>query len=82
MIYYPKMTDLDRASRLLRRADWPVRRYRLGDEPGEDISAFTTAEERLAMVQELTAAAWLLSGKPIADYPRSSTPGRVIRPDR
>ena len=33
-----------------RRASWPVRQFRLGDEPNEDLSSTTTAEERIAMM--------------------------------
>ena len=32
------------------RAGWPVRKFRLEDAPGPDLSATTTAEERLAMM--------------------------------
>jgi hypothetical protein len=37
------------ARRAAQRSNWPVRRYRLGEEPSDDLSASTTAEERLAM---------------------------------
>ena len=39
------------------RSGWPVRVYRLGSEPPADLSATTTAEERLEMVWALTLEA-------------------------
>ena len=60
------------------RASWPVRRFRLGDEPGDDISAFTTAEERLAMMETLALEAWALAGRPLPDYRRGDCPVRVV----
>lgn len=47
------------------RRDWPVRMYRLGEEPGDDLSAVTTPAERLAMMWQLTLDAWTLSGATI-----------------
>ena len=53
----------------------------LADAPGaEDLRATTTAEERLAMMWELTLGAWSLTGKPLPDYTRANMPGRIIRP--
>lgn len=46
-----------------RRGDWPVRVYRLGEEPGDDLSATTTPEERIAMVWQLTLDAWAMAGR-------------------
>lgn len=59
------------------RDTWPVRRYRLGEEPGDDLSQSTTPEERLAMVAALSAEAWALGGKPQPAYSRHETP--VVR---
>ena len=64
---------------------WPVRSGRcassgLEDEPGPDLSATTTADERLAMMWPLARDAWALAGRAIPDYPRDRTPVRVIRP--
>ena len=70
----------EKERRAAKRRDWPVARYRLGEEPGEDLSGSTTAEERLAMMWELAQEAWLLSGKPFPEYERGNAPGRVIRP--
>jgi hypothetical protein len=51
-----------------------VRKYRLGEEPADDLSTTTTAEERLAMMPALAAEAWALSGRPLPSYGRSETP--------
>lgn len=64
------------------RSSWPVRRFRLGSEPSDDLRGQTTAAERLAMMWELAERAWLLSGRGVPDYDRASIPGRVIRPSR
>lgn len=56
------------------RASWPVHVYKLGEEPNEDLSAFTTAEERLAMMWPLALEAWKLSGKPFPSYTREAMP--------
>jgi len=54
------------------RGLWPVRIFRLGEEPGDDLSAVTTAEERLAMVGELSRRMWELTGRPVPSYPRAA----------
>jgi len=56
------------------RSRWPVRVYRLGEEPGDDQSRLNTAEERLAVMWELAREAWALTGKPMPEYPRHQTP--------
>lgn len=56
------------------RADWPVRVYRLGAEPGDDLRAITTAEERLAMMWPLALEAWDFSGRPMPGYSRRKAP--------
>jgi hypothetical protein len=56
------------------RASWPIRVYRLGSEPGDDLSSTTTAAERLAWVWELTQRSWALTGRPIPSYPRTAMP--------
>ncbi len=57
----------------------PVRVFRLGEEPHDDLSDVTTAEERLAILRDLTERAWALSGRPFPSYPRSQMPVRVTR---
>ena len=71
-----------RAERAAARADWPIRRYALGEEPTENLSATTTPEERLGMMWELALQAWSLTGKPLPEYERHEIPGRVTRPPR
>ena len=71
--------DPDAAARAKRRRDWPLRAYRLGGEPGDDLSATTTAEERLAMMWPLAVEAWRLTGRPMPEYTRETMPVRVLR---
>jgi hypothetical protein len=61
------------------RQSWPVRVHRLGDEPGDDLSATTTAEERLAMMWPLALEAFTLSGRALRGYRRSEAPVTVQR---
>jgi hypothetical protein len=61
------------------RQSWPVRKYRLGSEPSDDLSDSTTAEERLEMMWPLALEAWSLSGEPLPDYTRSAAPVRRFR---
>lgn len=53
--------------------------YRLGDEPGDDLSGMTTPEQRLEMVAVLSKRMWELTGRPVPSYARSEMPVRVIR---
>ncbi len=62
------------------RADWPVRRYRLGEEPPEDLSDVTTAEARIAMMAALAREGWAAAGKAYPAYARDATPTRLFRP--
>lgn len=64
------------------RRDWPIRAYRLGDEPDEDLSATTSAAERLGMMWQLARDAWAMAGREIPSYPRSEMPIRVRRLDQ
>lgn len=56
-----------------------VRVYRLGKEPRDDLRAVTTAEERLAILSDLSERAWALSGRPAPSYDRSKVPVRITR---
>lgn len=67
-----------RRERALARQNWPVRRYRLGEEPGDDLSATTTLEQRITMVWQLTQDAWASAGKPVPIYTRAETPIRIV----
>ncbi|MEO6057525.1 MAG: hypothetical protein ABIQ49_11855 [Gemmatimonadales bacterium] len=58
---------------------WTARVYRLGEEPGDDLSAHSTPEQRLAMVTVLTRRMWMLTGRPMPSYTRAAMPGRVLR---
>jgi hypothetical protein len=62
------------------RAGWPIARFTLGAEPPDDLSATTTAAERIAMMWPLALAAWRLAGRPLPTYPRGQAPVRVRRP--
>jgi hypothetical protein len=70
-----------RRARAAGRAGWPIRCHRLAEEAEDDLSATTTAEERLRMVWQLTLDAWASAGWPIPDYRRDQAPGRVLRRD-
>jgi hypothetical protein len=72
------MTDSFR-ERAARRRNWVVRVGRLSDEPGDDLSNITTPEQRIAMVWELTARMWELTGRPRPNYTRATMPVRVVR---
>ena len=69
----------EREERAAARASWPIRTYRLGDEPEDDLSASTTADERLGMMWRLAQDAWASTGRPMPTYGRHEIPGRVIR---
>lgn len=56
-----------------------VRKFRLGEEPPDDLRDYTTVEQRLAMVRDLCHRAWELSGSPPVPYSRATTPITVIR---
>ena len=62
------------------RLAWPIRVYRLGEEPPDDVSAETTPEERLASMWPLVLEAWGLSGRPLPSYDRAHIPARLFRP--
>jgi len=70
------------SSRREERSRWPVRKYSLGAQPGEDLSRSTTAEERLAMMWTLALDAWALSGQPLPEYSRHEAPATVVTPAR
>ena len=68
------MSESVRSAVRERRQDYPIRIYELDDQPGENLSDSTSAEERLAMVWELTVEAWNFAGLPRPDYPRDQVP--------
>ena len=71
--------DAARAARRQARGAWPIRVFRLGGEPGDDLSDRTTPEERIAMMWPLAVDAWTSAGRRLPAYPRDRMPGRVIR---
>lgn len=62
-----------------RRASWPIRQFRLGEEPGEDLSATTTAEERLSMMWPLALDAFSAGNSLSEALPRADWPVKVRR---
>lgn len=74
-----KDSEREREERAAKRRDWPIAKYKLGEEPGENLSATTTAEERLAMMWPLALEAWRLAGIPIPDFCWEDAPSRLIR---
>ena len=72
--------DSAREARRTARATWPVRKFRLEDQPWPDLFATTTADERLAMMWTLALDAWAFAGRAIPEYLRHRMPVRVIRP--
>lgn len=67
------------AQRRAARAAMPIRRFALGSEPGENLEASTTQNERLAMMWPLSRLAYELAGQYTEPSPRSELAGRVIR---
>jgi hypothetical protein len=62
------------------RANWPVARFRLGEEPPDDLAGVTTPVERVAMMWTLAESAWKLAGLPLPTYGRDNMPGRFFPP--
>ena len=67
----------DPAARFRNRAI--LRRYRLGAEPGDDLSATTSPEQRLVLVWDLSRRLWALTGQPSASTPRNRIAVRISR---
>ena len=64
--------DLDMASERTNRIS--ARVFRLGEEPRDDLSEGTTAQERLDILRDLTERAWQLSGREFPTYSRHEIP--------
>jgi len=62
------------------RSAWPIRRFRLGEEPPDDLAGLTTAEERLRMMWRMAREGWALAGRSLPGYKRSEIPSRLYRP--
>jgi hypothetical protein len=61
------------------RSSWPVKVYRLGEEPSNDLSESTSPEERLTMMWELAERGWVLAGRSFPEYDRKNVPGQVLQ---
>jgi hypothetical protein len=61
------------------RRRWPVRVYRLGAEPDDNLAASTTAEQRLAMMWPLAVEAFVVAGREVPSYARCDAPVAVRR---
>ena len=61
------------------RSSWTIEVFRLGEEPGDDLSDRTTPEEGIAMMWRLAVDAWTSAGLRLPGYTRDRMPGRVIR---
>jgi hypothetical protein len=72
-------SDTTEARRAARR-DWPIARFRLGEEPPDDLSAATTPGERIAMMWMLAEAAWKAAGRSLPTYDRANLPARLFGP--
>lgn len=73
------MESLDFEARRRARADWPIQKFRVGEEPAEDVSRWTTPEERLRIAWHLSVEAWLVSGACLPTYTRAELPATLIR---
>lgn len=69
----------DEEARRRARAGWPVRMYRLGEEPPDVLPPEVSPEERLAITWRLSLEAWSLTGRPFPDYDRAHIPSRLFR---
>ncbi len=65
-------------SKVADRTRLPVRIFPLGQEPGDDLSASTSAVERLAMLWALSEEAWAFAGFTMPTYGRHEIPIRIV----
>ena len=79
MIIFMNRRELAAAERAAARKNWPVRVYRLGQEPPDRLVQTTTAKERLAMMWPLALEAWSLTRHPLPAYRREDAPVRLVR---
>jgi hypothetical protein len=77
MLTLAAMSSFDERRRA--RAEWPIRKIALGDEPLTDARDCSTVDERLALVRTLTMRCWAFSGRPVPTYTRANMPGRLVR---
>jgi hypothetical protein len=69
-----------RERRRAERAHWPIARFRLGEEPLDDLAETTTPAERIGMMWRLAEEAWLLAGRRLPTYDRTNIPAHLYRP--
>lgn len=62
-----------------RATGYPVRLFQLGTEPGDNLSATSTAEERLVMVELLSHRMWELTGRSQPTYSPATIPVQLVR---
>lgn len=58
-----------------------VRKFKLGEEPSEDLRGRTTAAERIGMVWQLTINAWAFRGVDVAGTRLQRHVVRIHRPE-
>ena len=56
-----------------------VRKFKLGEEPPDDILDHTTMNQRIEMVWELCHRMWLIAGAKPSPYTRATMPVKVTR---
>ena len=61
------------------RDAWPVRVFRLGEEPSDDLTSSTSAEERFEMVAMLSARMVEFAPTPVPPAMPRGQPVRVVR---
>ena len=77
-----KSFQTEEVDRALLRASWPIRVFKLGDEPKDDLSSITTPQERLAMMWPLAIEVWSLSGRQLPSYSREEIPINYLPPQQ
>lgn len=63
---------------LAERRHWPVRKYKLGEEPAASFVVGTTMEENLRALAELSDACYALTAAGCVRLPRSEWPCRIF----
>lgn len=65
-------------STIANRSSLQAKIFPLGQEPGDDLSASTTAAERLAMLWALSQEAWAFAGFTMPAYGRHEIPIKIV----
>lgn len=61
------------------RKNWPIRVFKLGEEPLVDARDTRAMDERVANVATLTRMQWALANLPLPTYTRAEIPGVITR---